>query len=148
MEVADQDKPEDWFSFAENLLADDELVYFMDAKQGSYRWIKIEDNQVKAILFVTQNGTLPDSRDVEPLLGHKLDENENTSILLAGMTSLGNDVGGKQICACFGVGENTILSAIQDQQLTDVAQIGDYLKAGTNCGSCIPELNGLLKQEK
>ena len=51
---------------------------------------------------------------------------------------------GPTICACFGVGLNTILSAVESQGLVNVAQIGDALQAGTNCGSCRPELAALL----
>ncbi|WP_127471472.1 nitrate reductase [Thiomicrorhabdus aquaedulcis] len=53
---------------------------------------------------------------------------------------------GAQVCACFGVGVNTLVSAIQSQKLTTVAQIGAHCKAGTNCGSCVPELTELLRQ--
>jgi assimilatory nitrate reductase catalytic subunit len=48
------------------------------------------------------------------------------------------------VCACFGVGLNTIVNAIESQQLTSVEQIGMALKAGTNCGSCQPELRQIL----
>jgi assimilatory nitrate reductase catalytic subunit len=50
----------------------------------------------------------------------------------------------KTICSCFAVSEEKILAAIQAEGLTTPAQIGARLKAGTNCGSCIPELKKLL----
>ena len=37
--------------------------------------------------------------------------------------------------------------AIQAEGLTTAAQIGTRLKAGTNCGSCIPELKKLLQSQ-
>ncbi|HEX4635253.1 MAG TPA: (2Fe-2S)-binding protein [Rhizomicrobium sp.] len=37
------------------------------------------------------------------------------------------------------------LAAIQADGLTTAAGIGALLKAGTNCGSCIPELKKLLQ---
>ncbi|MDE3028790.1 MAG: (2Fe-2S)-binding protein, partial [Paracoccaceae bacterium] len=51
---------------------------------------------------------------------------------------------GATVCACFDVGVNTIVSAIQAQRLTSVEAIGRALQAGTNCGSCRPELATLL----
>jgi assimilatory nitrate reductase catalytic subunit len=51
---------------------------------------------------------------------------------------------GRTVCACFNVGVNTILVAIETQQLISVEQIGELLKADTNCGSCVPELKTLL----
>ena len=51
---------------------------------------------------------------------------------------------GAIVCACFDIGVRTIVTAIRDQQLTDVAAIGAALGAGTNCGSCRPALAQLL----
>ena len=48
--------------------------------------------------------------------------------------------------ACFGVGEKTIVEAIRTRKLAIVTEIGDCLKARTNCGSCVPELKALLAQ--
>jgi len=39
-----------------------------------------------------------------------------------------------------------LLRAIRGDKLVTVEQIGKALRAGTNCGSCIPELKGLLAQ--
>ena len=52
---------------------------------------------------------------------------------------------GPIVCACFGVGRNTICDAIAAGAGT-AAEIGAQLKAGTNCGSCIPELKRLIAQ--
>ena len=48
------------------------------------------------------------------------------------------------VCACFDVGVNTIVAAIARGEATSVESIGALLKAGSNCGSCRPELKGLL----
>ncbi len=53
---------------------------------------------------------------------------------------------GRTICSCFTVGENTIVNAIKTHNLSNAGQIGACLKAGTNCGSCVPELNSILKR--
>lgn len=50
---------------------------------------------------------------------------------------------GRRICSCFGVGENEIKSAIENG-INSVDGLGKELKCGTNCGSCIPELNELI----
>jgi NAD(P)H-nitrite reductase large subunit len=54
-------------------------------------------------------------------------------------------VGGATVCACFGVGRRTIQDAIS-QGCRDPAALGRRLKAGTNCGSCLPELRRLLAE--
>ena len=53
---------------------------------------------------------------------------------------------GPAVCACFGTGLNTILQAIETQSLATVDQIGAALGAGTNCGSCRPELAAILSR--
>jgi assimilatory nitrate reductase catalytic subunit len=52
---------------------------------------------------------------------------------------------GPIVCACFGVGRTTICDAIT-AGAGSAAEVGVRLKAGTNCGSCIPELKRLIAQ--
>ena len=51
---------------------------------------------------------------------------------------------GRIVCACFNIGLNRIATCIRDSGLISAEQIGATLKAGTNCGSCIPELKELI----
>jgi assimilatory nitrate reductase catalytic subunit len=66
-------------------------------------------------------------------------------MLLSGKSAGGLASSGPVVCACFGVGRNTICDAIA-AGAGAVAEIGVQLKAGTNCGSCIPELKRLIAQ--
>ncbi|MFB4413222.1 molybdopterin-dependent oxidoreductase [Pantoea sp. ANP04] len=50
---------------------------------------------------------------------------------------------GRIICSCMSVGEQTILQAMAQGCRTTQA-LGEKLKCGTQCGSCIPELKQLL----
>lgn len=54
---------------------------------------------------------------------------------------------GPTICACFNVGRNTLLDAIE-QGVTTVEALGAMTCAGTNCGSCKPELAALVAEIK
>jgi assimilatory nitrate reductase catalytic subunit len=67
--------------------------------------------------------------------------------LLAGVPGDAGQDPGRTVCSCFGVGINTIRSAIREHKLCTAAAIGSQLKAGTNCGSCIPELKRILAEE-
>ncbi|MEJ6398880.1 (2Fe-2S)-binding protein [Yoonia sp. 208BN28-4] len=51
---------------------------------------------------------------------------------------------GPVLCSCFGMGINTIVTAIETKGLMSVESIGEVLGAGTNCGSCRPEMAQLL----
>ena len=51
---------------------------------------------------------------------------------------------GPMLCSCFGVGLNTIIDAVETRGASSVETIGEVLGAGTNCGSCRPEIAELL----
>ncbi|HIC0038207.1 TPA: (2Fe-2S)-binding protein, partial [Klebsiella variicola] len=54
---------------------------------------------------------------------------------------------GRIVCSCFGVGERSINEAIASG-CASVGALGGKLKCGTNCGSCVPELNALLAAQR
>ena len=64
-------------------------------------------------------------------------------VMLSGKTLDGAVDEGPNVCACFGVPQGRIVAAIQ-AGASSPAAIGAKLKAGTNCGSCIPELKRLV----
>jgi assimilatory nitrate reductase catalytic subunit len=50
------------------------------------------------------------------------------------------------VCACFGIGERAIRAACGKAR--NVAEIGEATRAGTNCGSCLPELRRIVARER
>jgi assimilatory nitrate reductase catalytic subunit len=63
--------------------------------------------------------------------------------LLAGRSGSAGFDASPTICACFGVRARAILAAIE-AGATSAQAIGMKLKAGTNCGSCLPELRRMI----
>ncbi len=55
------------------------------------------------------------------------------------------EVGEKFICKCFEVTEEKIRRAAIENHLTTVEEITNYTKAGGDCGSCIPDIEEILK---
>ena len=53
-------------------------------------------------------------------------------------------VTGPIVCTCFGVGLIAIREALDSRAATSVEEIGEVLRAGTNCGSCLPELKKVV----
>jgi assimilatory nitrate reductase catalytic subunit len=51
------------------------------------------------------------------------------------------------VCACFQVGLEAVRKAVS-AGATSVADIGQALRAGTNCGSCLPELKRIIVDER
>ena len=66
-------------------------------------------------------------------------------IVLSARRAGGRDAGAL-VCACFGVGLTAIRDAVA-AGACDVAAIGAALRAGTNCGSCLPELKRIVARE-
>ena len=54
---------------------------------------------------------------------------------------------GRIVCKCFGVSEEQIRRAIRENHLTSVEQVTNFTKAGGACGGCIPEIEGILRDE-
>jgi assimilatory nitrate reductase catalytic subunit len=67
-------------------------------------------------------------------------------MLLSGRTADGIAETGPVICACYGVGLSLIRDAIESKRATNVETIGKTLRAGTNCGSCLPELKRIVHE--
>nr|WP_083932734.1 molybdopterin-dependent oxidoreductase [Psychrobacter lutiphocae] len=68
--------------------------------------------------------------------------------LLAGRPASGYVDPGPIVCACMGVGENTIIDTIISQGCSDASAVGSLCQAGTNCGSCIGQINELIKEHQ
>ena len=64
--------------------------------------------------------------------------------LLAARALEGSDQGAL-VCSCFGVGPNQIAACARELgRAATTAEIGKKLKCGTNCGSCLPEIQGII----
>jgi assimilatory nitrate reductase catalytic subunit len=55
---------------------------------------------------------------------------------------------GRKVCVCMNVGANIILDAISEKNLGNVAAVSDATGAGSGCGSCKPEIERLLVQQR
>jgi assimilatory nitrate reductase catalytic subunit len=52
------------------------------------------------------------------------------------------------VCACFQVRLDAVRKAVNSGGATSVGDIGRTLRAGTNCGSCLPELKRIIVDER
>jgi len=96
-------------------------------------------------VFVGPGHDAGDWNVVKGLFAADVLSDDQQRILLSGRAAEGGASAGPIVCACFGVGRNTICNAIAAGARTP-ATIGAKLNAGTNCGSCIPEMKRLIAQ--
>ena len=148
-ELAGETAVDDWPLWARGLLGDQpgwEWLEFADAGTGRYRGAVLVEGRLRACLFIAPGHELPPRGWLAGLFAMlELGPAERAS-LLAGRPGGGQRDCGRIVCACFGVGLNTLTAAIRERGLATPEAIGATLKAGTNCGSCVPELRQLIAQ--
>ena len=127
-----------------------EFVIYADPARDTFRYASIVGRRLDACLFISRTMSALPSRDaLAAMLGTRIEPDMRMYLLAGGAAGAGaQNSGGLTICACFGVGLNTLHDAITSKRLTSVAEIGALLRAGTNCGSCIPELKMLLNDAR
>jgi assimilatory nitrate reductase catalytic subunit len=139
-EIAGREVPSsDW---ARSLLgATGEFIEYQNDTVGGYRAAHIVDDRLEACVYI---GELPDRNLITTLFGlSKLENAHRLALMTTGAVVEGDDPG-PLICSCFAVGRNTILRAIEANGFTETRQVVACLRAGGNCGSCLPEIKGLL----
>lgn len=126
--------------------ASDECIEYADRAAGRYRWALLRSGRLFACFFVSTVPELPSRTWLSSLFASEALPDTTRKSLLAGRPASAEQDPGAIVCACFGVGANTLRGAIASQHLRSPEAIGAALKAGTNCGSCIPELKILLAE--
>jgi len=139
---------EDLHSFAKALLDLPEGCDWLevsDTRRGVLRVAAVFDGALEACLFLARDAaSLPAEAAVSPMLGAPVPDAARGQILAGRMYDAAAAEGPK-VCACFGVTRDAIRHAVATHHLGSVQQIGVLLQAGTNCGSCIPELEEILR---
>lgn len=127
---------------------EDGLVELVDRKSGVYRCAVTQGGQLLAVLFVAPAGRAPLWDTVKAAFADPQALPGNRLALLAGRSLEGAADPGPVVCACFGVGLNAIRAAFAGGGAMTPEDIGHQLKAGTNCGSCLPEIRRIGAQAR
>ncbi|MDR5802196.1 molybdopterin-dependent oxidoreductase [Caballeronia sp. LZ001] len=119
-------------------------IEYEDKSAGVYRAAHVVNDRIESCVFVSERPDLPARAWLASLFDkERLDDEDRASLLLGQPIGKGEDTG-PTVCSCFGVGRNTICKAIQDKGLKTAAEVTACVKAGGNCGSCVPELKKLI----
>jgi assimilatory nitrate reductase catalytic subunit len=133
----------DWSLWVRQQFGIEDWLEFQDCAQGRYRCANIVNEQLNICLFIGAEAHLTSRQPLMSLFGKTLNPGERLR-LLTGEPQPTLATSGEVICACHAVGRETIVATIRQHGLVNYQQIGEALKAGTGCGSCIPELKALL----
>jgi len=149
-EIAGDETPGDWAEHARSILCAHEkdvgwMEYF-DASKQQYRAARLVGNKLESCIFIGPDQHLPNRDWLMALFEKDNISDQDRAFLLSGRPGESGEDAGASVCACFGVGRNVLIKAIKEQGLESVDAIGVALQAGTNCGSCIPELQELINE--
>jgi assimilatory nitrate reductase catalytic subunit len=125
--------------------AGSDLAEYRDFGGGIYRAASFAGDRIDTCLFMGPARDAGDWDVVKSLFAAEVLGDDQRRMLLSGKSMDGLASAGPIVCACFGVGRATVCDAIA-AGAGSAAEIGLQLKAGTNCGSCIPEMKRLIAQ--
>jgi assimilatory nitrate reductase catalytic subunit len=133
--------PPTWSDWADRLLPQGERLAYQDAGSGQFRAAVLRDQRLEGLVYVADGPTLPSVEWLKACFTLSAIAKKDRRSLLAGR-SVDHADEGPIVCACFQVGRTRIEAAI-DKGAGTAKDIGIATRAGTNCGSCLPELKRL-----
>jgi len=147
-ELAGRNNIEDFGHWARQLLGvtddDPDWLEYADKSEGVYRAVHLVDDRIEQCIFISPRLDLPARGWLSGLFAlDRLEASDRAAVLAGRAIAQGADTG-PTVCSCFGVGRNTICQAIKDHGLKTAAEVTACVKAGGNCGSCVPEIKQLL----
>ena len=117
-------------------------LVLQDSAHALFRAALIDDGKLRAVVFLGRTSALPPRDWLISLFARDRITVTERRALLAGRPAEG-PVPEQAVCVCFGIGAREIGAAIRAGCET-VDTVGAATKAGTNCGSCRPEIRALL----
>jgi len=125
---------------------DADWIEYEDRSAGIYHAGHVVDDRLQSCIYVATRPELPSRAWLSTLFAReRLEDTDRIGLLLGQPLEKGVDAG-PTVCSCFGVGRNTICDAVRKHNLATPAEITACVKAGGNCGSCVPELKKLLTE--
>ncbi len=120
-----------------------EKLFRWDLPQG---WMMVIGRQtgnqqqmtVTGVLLISPQPLEQDYTAITALIGKPLSLSSIISIA-------GEKAQSQLVCSCFRVTDKQIQTAIEEDGCVSLNQLQSKLKCGSNCGSCLPEVNKILK---
>ena len=137
-----------WQQVARTLLGEGvesaDFAEYIDVPRGLYRLAAFVRGRLEGCLFVGPAAAAPQWDAVREMFAADTLAAPQRRMVLSAKSADGIADAGPVICSCFGVGLNVIRGALSSGA-SSVEAIGKALRAGTNCGSCLPELRRIVQ---
>jgi len=134
---------ETWLRRSLQLEDGHEFSGYIDQRAGDYRLLAFERDKLQAALFVSSDPVSVSRQWAVDQLRERHPDSSVRLMVIAGRPAAGRPDKGAIVCSCFSVGINQINTAARGG-CRSVEAIGAALSAGTNCGSCRPEIRRIL----
>ena len=127
------------------------VLHYADKRRGQRRSMRLapmgSETRLEGFMLA---GDISAEAWVKPLLQDELPAQAYGRLLLipGAQAPVAVASRGKQVCSCFDVSERQIDTALQAMAGTadaQLQQLQERLKCGTNCGSCLPELERMVQ---
>ena len=120
---------------------------YEDAKRGQFRSARLDGGRLRGVLLA---GDTRAESWIRTLVKDELPAQAYGRRLLAASATPPVAIAerGRQVCTCFNVTEPQIVEQLgrcEGSAEARLSQLQGALKCGTNCGSCLPVLRGLVK---
>lgn len=137
-----------WHEFAHRTLGlDAQLVEQFDGPNGIYRAVAFADGEFEGCLSIGPGEAALRWDNLSAIIAAGPPRDGSAATMSVAPSDLAAH-DGQLICACYGVGEETVRKAVQSGGAKSVGDIARMLQAGSNCGSCLPELKRMLARER
>jgi assimilatory nitrate reductase catalytic subunit len=146
--LATNDQPDIWRARISAMFGAAEISEYLDEPRGIFRAAGFANGRLVGCLFLGKTEAAAHWDIMKAAFaGEALGDVERRAVL-SGKSTNGIANPGPLICACFGVGLNAIRAALAGGTAASVEDVGIALRAGTNCGSCLPELKRIVAHER
>lgn len=136
----------DWSAIARALLGcASEPVLYKDTETGRTRFAAYDEGTLAGMLFLAPEPVAVSREWAISQLASVNSTLRKRNAVLAGRPGAGVVDRGATVCACFGIGANEIASVVRSG-CCSIASVGEVTQAGTNCGSCRPEIKRIIHE--
>jgi assimilatory nitrate reductase catalytic subunit len=143
-------EPADWAQLARQLLGVSDVevdwMEYRDAGRKVYRAAYLVDDRLQGCVYFDSRPNLPERAWLSRLFTVSKFNEAMRGALMAGRAIEGADQGAI-VCSCFGVGRNPIAACARELgAAATTVEVGRRLKCGTNCGSCVAEIQTIIRE--
>jgi assimilatory nitrate reductase catalytic subunit len=141
--------PAQWHDFALAAFGEEAVITeYIDRRRDTYRAAAFSDGRLDACLFIGSDEIASQWQTARKLFETQASGAPAALAEFPVPASVHHATSELQVCACFDIGLEAIRDAIRSSAAAGVDDIGRALRAGTKCGTCLPELRSIVADER